>query len=142
MSAYVFVFGTLKEGFPNFTTNTGQRVLGRFVTEERYPFYLVGERHSPWLMNAPGQGEQVVGQVFAVDAATLERMDILERIHQPDGYQRVCISVVPQSDDTTQHMAVYAYLKPPGSLNAADIKIGPLAEYTLDHAALYRKRGA
>ena len=62
----VFVFGTLKEGFPNFATNRGRRVAGDFVTKERYPFYLVGERHSPWLIDQPGEGERIVGQVFEV----------------------------------------------------------------------------
>ncbi|WP_285414832.1 hypothetical protein [Variovorax sp. efr-133-TYG-130] len=35
MTDLVFVFGTLKEGFPNFTTNRGKRVAGEFVTVER-----------------------------------------------------------------------------------------------------------
>src|SRR5688572_24027904 len=55
----VFVYGTLKEGFPNFGANTGTRVPGVFVTKERYPLYLVGERHSPWMINSPGEGKQV-----------------------------------------------------------------------------------
>lgn len=46
----VFVFGTLKEGFPNFAVNTGIRLSGNFETEDLYPLYLVGERHSPWLV--------------------------------------------------------------------------------------------
>src|SRR4051812_338878 len=71
----VFVFGTLKEGFPNFATNRGQRVPGRFTTRAKYPLYLVGERHTPWLMDHPGVGMRVAGQVFRVDDATLAAMD-------------------------------------------------------------------
>ncbi len=51
MSTLVFVFGTLKQGFPNFATNRGCRVseteTGRYRTQQRYPLYLVGPRHSP-----------------------------------------------------------------------------------------------
>jgi hypothetical protein len=36
--------------------------------------------------------------------------------------------------------SVFAYLKDPDALPGADIRQGPLAEYTLEHAALYRKR--
>ncbi|HYP70984.1 MAG TPA: gamma-glutamylcyclotransferase family protein, partial [Variovorax sp.] len=89
MNHLVFVFGTLKEGFPNFATNKGRRLPGVFLTKDRYPFYLVGERHSPWLVDQPGEGERVVGQVFEVDKVALAAMDALERIHEPDGYRRV-----------------------------------------------------
>ena len=37
MTHLVFVFGTLKEGFPNFATNRGVRVPGAFTTKYRYP---------------------------------------------------------------------------------------------------------
>ena len=140
MPARVFVFGTLKEGFPNFATNTGTRMPGVFVTKERYPFYLVGERHSPWLVNLPGQGEQVVGQVFEVTPEVLARMDVLERVGEADGYERIQVAVLPQSGGPGAQLVVHAYLKPPDHLKGAEIMAGPFAEYTPGHAALYRKR--
>ena len=140
MHTYVFVFGTLKEGFPNFGTNTGTRVPGLFVTTERYPFYLIGERHSPWLVNIPGQGEHVVGQVFKVESEVLERMDVLERVNEPDGYDRIRIKVKSQSADPQAELVVHAYLKHLRHLADAEIMLGPFAEYTLEHAAQYRKR--
>ena len=54
MPTLVFVFGTLKQGFPNAATNRGARWPGNFRTEAAFPLYLVGERHVPWLLNAPG----------------------------------------------------------------------------------------
>jgi gamma-glutamylaminecyclotransferase len=140
MTHFVFVFGTLKEGFPNFATNKGTRVPGSFVTTECYPLYLVGERHSPWLINMPGEGERVYGQVFQVDDDTLAAMDKLERIHEPDGYRRVLLEV--QSNDTPDSSAlgVFAYLKQPHHFLASEARVGPLSEYTLEHAALYRPR--
>jgi gamma-glutamylaminecyclotransferase len=44
MASRVFVFGTLKQGFPNFHINRGRRVAGEFATGLAYPLYLVGER--------------------------------------------------------------------------------------------------
>ena len=140
MKHLVFVFGTLKEGFPNFATNRGTRVPGVFITKERYPLYLVGERHSPWLIDSPGNGEQISGQVFEVDQATLDAMDKLERISEPDGYRRVVLAV--ESGDVINSLSLdaNAYLKQAQDLVASEIRLGPLSEYTLEHAALYRPR--
>ena len=134
----VFVFGTLKSGFPNFATNRGVQVGGVFVTCQPYPLYLVGERHSPWLMDEPGSGLRVAGELFRVDAESLAAMDKLERITQPDGYRRVLVDV--ECAETAACHQAYVYLKPPGQLGAAQIRKGPLAAYTLDHASLYRPR--
>ena len=93
MAHLVFVYGTLKEGFPNFRVNRGSRVPGAFVTRQRFRLYLVGERCTPWLIDDPGHGARVAGQVFAVDDATLEQMDLLEGTAEPDGYRRRWIAV-------------------------------------------------
>ena len=134
----VFVFGTLKEGFPNSRTNKGSRVAGEFFTINRYPLYLVGERYSPWLVLSEGEGFQVRGQVFTVDEATLGDMDRLERIHQADGYRRVQVQVF--SESTNEEMQVFVYVKPPRQLEGMLVQLGPIAEYELEHASLYQKR--
>jgi gamma-glutamylaminecyclotransferase len=139
----VFVFGTLKQGFPNFATNTGARVPGEYATLLPHPLYLVGERHSPWMLAQPGAGLPVQGQVFEVDGAALQRMDALERIDAADGYRRVLLAVQrTDSPAAPSTVEVWAYLKPPEQLSASDIRVGPLACYTLAHAALYRPRAA
>jgi len=138
MNHFVFVYGTLKEGFPNFATNQGLRKPGRFRTRQRYPFYLVGERHSPWLIDTPGVGERIAGQVFEVDQATLEAMDRLERIAEADGYRRVVLEV--EAEDGSG-LSAFAYLQQARLLVPAEIRLGPLPEYTLEHAARYRPRG-
>lgn len=138
MAHRVFVFGTLKEGFPNFAVNRGTRLPGRFVTRERFPLYLVGERHVPWMFDQRGEGERVSGEVYEVDDATLAAMDRLERVGEADGYRRAAILVeVPGAT-----FDAFAYLKPVGQLVPGDLRAGPLAEYTLEHASLYRKRAA
>lgn len=141
-SVLVFVYGTLKQGFPNFSANKGRRVPGIFMTCERLPLYLVGDRHSPWLINMPGQGEHVCGQVFEVNAETLAGMDLLERTGMPDGYHRTPIQVYRLADETSPPISVAAYLKSPASLANATIIAGPLHDYSPEHARTYRKRAA
>jgi len=136
----VFVFGTLKDGFPNFAVNRGVRIEGDFQTMDRYPLYLVGERHSPWLIDDIGQGKQVKGQLFAVSEEVLADMDRLERISEPDGYRRTRIDVRLIDNPNSSVLSVFVYLKPLTQLNADEIRLGPLHEYELSHASLYRSR--
>jgi gamma-glutamylaminecyclotransferase len=142
MDHTVFVFGTLKEGFPNFGVNRGARLPGSYVTRDAFALYLVGERHVPWMLHEPGGGLQVLGQVFRVDRAALEAMDKLERVGEPDGYVRMLLDV-QASESTSPHTALsaFAYLKPAHHLDRGQVRLGPLREYTLEHAALYRPRG-
>ena len=134
----LFVFGTLKEGFPNFKKNKGSRVAGDFYTRYPYPLYLVGERASPWLILEAGQGHRVHGQVFNVTSAALLEMDKLERISETDGYQRIELEVCFQQ--TGETIEVFAYGKSIEQLSAAIVQCELEGEYTLEHAALYRAR--
>lgn len=132
----VFVFGTLKEGFPNFAINRGVRVPGTFRTRAAYPLYLAGDRHSPWLIDMPHTGARVTGQVFQVDAPVLVAMDKLERVSEPDGYCRRILEL--EHLESSAVVNAFAYLKPREQLVPADIRKGPLEEYDYEHAALYR----
>jgi gamma-glutamylaminecyclotransferase len=139
MTSRVFVFGTLKEGFPNFQVNRGRRVPGEYVTSCAYPLYLVGERRSPWMLDQPGAGLSVRGQVFDVDDEALAQMDVLERVGEADGYRRVRIQVAAAPEPRA--LDVFVYMKDPDEFEAqAASALGPLAEYTLAHAAMYRPR--
>ena len=140
MQHFVFVYGTLKEGFPNFSRNYGVRVPGAFQTQERYPFYLCGERFSPCLINDPGHGERVVGQVFTVDSPALAAMDVLERITEADGYRRVAVDLEAEHATGFGVLKAFAYLKPLQDVTACDVRVGPITEYTPEHAAHYRPR--
>jgi gamma-glutamylaminecyclotransferase len=140
MSNFVFVFGTLKQGYPNFPTNRGTRVTGDFITVERYPLYLMSNRFSPWLVFLPGEGEQVVGQLFEVNESTLDAMDFLERVAEPDGYRRVSIDVERVDGPPGLKRLVHAYVKAPEHFLPAEVRAGPLREYTMEHAILYKSR--
>ena len=136
----VFVFGTLKTGFPNAASNRGRRLPGHFRTFESWPLYLVGERHSPWLVLSRGIGMPVRGQVYALDAESLALMDRLERIGLEDGYRRVEIRVIAEANG--REYDVFVYGKLPSQLRLAEVREGPFDEYRPEHAALYRPRGS
>jgi gamma-glutamylaminecyclotransferase len=137
----IFVFGTLRSGYPNHHANSGERLPGSFVTRQPYPLYLVGERHSPWLIDTPGTGLPVRGELYRIGSEGLRRMDRLERISEPDGYRRRTIELIDEHSGDSLNAEVY--LKPREqflALPATAIRSGPHAEYTPDLATLYRPR--
>jgi gamma-glutamylaminecyclotransferase len=140
MDSLIFVYGTLKEGFPNFDINTGRRQPGEFETCVAMPLYLVGKSCTPWLLDVPGQGHTVRGEVFAVDAPTLAAMDILEDVTQADGYRRIDIDVRRVDLAGFAPIRVQAYLKPAALLPNTRDAPGPFPSYTPEHAQLYRNR--
>lgn len=134
----VFVFGTLKQGFPNFKFNQGIRHGSDYVSKESYPLYLVGSRYSPWLVLDKGKGQPVKGQVFLVSDQVLAEMDNLERVHEPDGYRKFSIQV--ECVTSGKELAAIVYGKPPEMAATADIRLELAGEYLLEHADLYRSR--
>jgi gamma-glutamylaminecyclotransferase len=136
----VFVFGTLKQGFPNFAINQGRRIGGMFRTLDRHPLLLMGERHVPWMIDSPGLGERVAGELYEVDAAALAAMDLLEGVGRPDGYQRRALRVQAGAPGDDTVVLAQVYMKRAEQVVEADVQLGPLAEYTLAHAARYRRR--
>lgn len=129
----LFVYGSLKEGFPNFHVNRGTRVPGRFRTCERLPFYLVGPGRLPCLLLQPGQGEQVIGQLFEVDEAALAAMDRLERVAEPGGYARASIAVESMDPPGAVHRA-FVYVQDLERLDLPGPHRGPVAEYSAEDA--------
>ena len=139
MTTNLFVFGTLKEGFPNFSMNGGRRLPGVYRTRQRYPLYLVGERCSPWLINTPGIGHHVLGQLFELEIGALGNMDRLERVDTPDGYRRQEIEVERVDQGVTHKLRADAYLKDVRLLEG-QLRSELLTEYTPAHAVSYRRR--
>lgn len=136
---HLFVYGTLKQGFPNGHLNRGRRVPGRFVTTRKWPLYLLGADHIPWLLEQPGEGHAVWGELVEVDAPTLALMDALERTDEPrDWYVRRRIEVQALDDTRAAPTAAWVYFGSATRWAAGPVMAGPLAEYTREHAGLYR----
>jgi len=136
-SKQVFVFGTLRKGYPNHALNSATLIDAACSTAQAYPLYLVGARFSPWLIDDPENGVRVQGELYRVTKDELATMDALERVQFSDGYQRRQISIVDSAGIT---QPADCYLKTRQQLAGADIHMGPLASYQKQHAALYKKR--
>ena len=130
---HLFVYGSLKQGFPNFHVNQGRRIDGDFKTAQRHPFFLI-RGQLPCLLPADGSGFQVLGQLFEVTADDLVAMDALERVGEPGGYRRVEIDVLAAADPAAQALRTFVYLQDPALLAQPGEHIGPIAVYTLDYA--------
>lgn len=104
----VFVFGTLKRGFPNHDEGMrGERCLGEYRTIERYPMVVAGRWFSPVMMPEPGVGERVGGELYEVGDAKLAELDRIESTHLPDGYRRHAIAVASQATGAIVDAQVY-----------------------------------
>jgi gamma-glutamylcyclotransferase (GGCT)/AIG2-like uncharacterized protein YtfP len=81
---YLFVYGTLKRGQRHHDLLSGQRFLGEATTEPCFRLHDCGPY--PCLVEVPDNGIAVRGEVYLVDAATLDRLDVLEDV--PHLYER------------------------------------------------------
>jgi gamma-glutamylaminecyclotransferase len=137
MHHLLFVFGTLKQGHANFHINQGRRVPGDFVTAQAHPLFIIGPRRLPWLLERPGQGLPVVGQLFEADDAALARMDELERIDDPLWYQRRPVDVRPVDTPAAAPRRAWVYFGSEAGFAGQQLHAGPVAEYTPELAARY-----
>jgi len=134
----VFVYGTLKEGFANFGINAGSRIPGEFRTALRYPLHIVTEYFIPWLVNRPGEGERVIGQLFEVDDRVLREMDRLEQIDEEGWYTREEIRVLPVGDERGEGLPAFVYFGAARRLETDVVHAGPLVEFTAEQNLRYR----
>jgi len=139
MTHLIFVYGTLKEGCANFHINTGRRVGGAYVTRERFPLCILGDYRIPWLVDRPGEGEHIVGQLFEVDAEGLARMDRLERLGEPGWYTRRPIEVREHphlAGRTVEALVYFGAAERPGR---EVVHAEGLQEFLPEHDAMYRR---
>ncbi|XP_071321068.1 gamma-glutamylaminecyclotransferase-like isoform X1 [Trachinotus anak] len=92
----VFVYGTLKKGQPNYFrmlngTNGKAEFLASACTIEKYPLVIAGKYNIPFLLNIPGQGHRVQGEIYKVDDTMLKFLDDFEGV--PTMYQRTLVSL-------------------------------------------------
>ena len=139
MTVRLFVYGTLKEGFPNHPFNVGRRLPGLYRTREAFPLLVVrlqNEDRAPWLLDEPGQGLQVLGQVFEVDPGSLRDIDELEEVGRPTGYIRKEVEL-EWCNEPESCTHAFAYFRPSDHLSQCLAIEGPFSEYTQQLAQGY-----
>jgi gamma-glutamylaminecyclotransferase len=106
---WVFVYGTLRKGQPNHEVLATSTYIGEFRTTTAYPLVVSTAYFGPVLLDIPGTGSSVSGEVYAVTAATLATLDKLENA---DGvhYTRRAVKIARSSDPSATASA-YVYLK-------------------------------
>jgi gamma-glutamylaminecyclotransferase len=102
----LFVFGTLKRGFPLHHGLAGAQFCGEYRTVERFPMLIAGHWFAPMMLNEPGLGHQVAGELYEIDAACLARLDGIESMGQP-GNLRLAIDVTPIRGGAPETALVY-----------------------------------
>jgi gamma-glutamylcyclotransferase (GGCT)/AIG2-like uncharacterized protein YtfP/NTP pyrophosphatase (non-canonical NTP hydrolase) len=133
----LFVYGSLKQGFANDHVNTGQRVEGRFRTQEPFVLCLHGTGEVPCLLSPAGEGHQVFGELYEVTPDDLARMDLLERVGDADGYERVDIAVERIDGPGPTICRAQAYMKRATLVPQSDRRTEALQEYLPAHAARF-----
>lgn len=133
----LFVYGSLKEGFPNFHVNKGRRLAGEYRTARPCALYLINGQ-LPCLMPALAGGVHVSGQLFEVSPAELAAMDTLERVGEPGGYARTLIELERVDRGAVQTLQAFVYAQDESQLMRSGPHLGPLAEYTPEHAKALR----
>ena len=103
----VFVYGTLKRGFPNHALMQGATFLGEARSVEAYPMIVQGRHFSPVMIPEPGSGHRIVGELWVVDDVQLAALDQLESTHLPTGYIRRTIAVEALTNGTKSEAQVY-----------------------------------
>ena len=125
MAHRVFVYGTLKRGFPNHALMHNATFFGEARTVLTYPMVVHGSGFSVVIMPEPGTGHRILGEVWEVDDAQLAELDKLESTHLPTGYIREPIDVALEPSGSVE--TVFVYFKPRDRVGV--IHAGPHADY-------------
>ena len=104
----LFVYGTLKKGFPLHYALSSASFVAEGHTVQPYPMVVASPRYAPMMFDEPGIGYQVRGELYRVDDATLATLDRLEAIGMP-GNVRAVLDIV--SADARACVSAWAYFK-------------------------------
>lgn len=113
--AVIFTYGTLKRGFSNhglmqeMIRSGDASFLGPARTCDYLPL-VCGPYRVPFLLNLPGAGERVLGELYSVSPRAIARMDELEGTCRGH-YERlpIKITILKESDDEEVEIEAEAY---------------------------------
>ena len=110
-STLLFVYGTLKRGYTNFErylslaeAHGGAVFVCHAETVDAFPLVvrpveMAPATCGPVLMDLPGTGHQIAGEIYRIDERTLKAMDLLEGVGRGHYYKRVVsLSVLTPPD--------------------------------------------
>ncbi|KAM6557528.1 hypothetical protein CsatB_004547 [Cannabis sativa] len=95
---FIFSYGTLKRGFQNYNltqnliSQNDAVYIGDFFTYQPIPL-VIGIYGIPYLINLPGSGQRIKGELYSVTASGLALLDDLEGV-AIGHYERLPIQVV------------------------------------------------
>ena len=101
--ALIFTYGTLKRGFSNHVLlqdliRTGDAAfVGVYRTAQKYPL-VCGPYRVPFLLNFPGSGHRVQGELYSVSTRGMARMDELEGTTR-EHYERLPVKLIPMKEE-------------------------------------------
>lgn len=124
-TARVFVYGTLKRGFPNHRYMAGATYVGDALTVDAYPLVVGGLWFTPYLIPEKGEGHRVKGELWDVPEHMMPSLDALESVHLPNGYRRQMIPVV--FDGSGEQAEAWTYFR--DRRHIAIIHTAPFADY-------------
>ena len=125
----VFVYGTLKKGFPNHQTGmAGAVYVGRVRTIVAFPLVVGGRWFSPSLIDEPGVGRRVFGELYEVSDQKLKLLDLMEGTQHPQGYRRITVRL--ENIRCGDECDAWTYVKERKVIDV--IHSDPLDEYILD----------
>jgi gamma-glutamylaminecyclotransferase len=111
----LFVFGTLKKGFPlHSPALDGAHLVGRYRTLLRFRMLVAGPWFAPMMFPEPGAGHRVLGELYSIEEHHLERIDAVESVGIP-GNLRIEIEVEPMEGGRPQ--LAFVYVKSPALAN-------------------------
>ncbi|EPS61870.1 hypothetical protein M569_12924 [Genlisea aurea] len=112
-STLIFTYGTLKRGFANHCLlddliSTGDAAfVASGATVHALPL-VCGPYRVPFLLNFPGLGNRVYGEIYAVSPAALIRIDDLEGVSRGH-YERLPIEIEEATGERRSAEAYFAH---------------------------------
>lgn len=105
----IFAIGTLKRGFPFHERGlAGAAFLGRFRSVKPYPLVIAGPWFAPMLLDEPGIGLRVEGELYETDEPGLARLDELESVGKPGNFRS---EIAVEAIDGDARHAAFAFMK-------------------------------